>query len=48
MKTIVKIFTGVGLIGLIFSCNKEDKLNYTLQNYDTFVPGAIDEWITKI
>lgn len=47
MKTIVKIFTGVSLIGLIFSCNKEDKLNYTLQNYDTFVPGAIDEWITK-
>ena len=47
MKTIVKIFTGVSLIGLIFACNKEDKLNYTLQNYDTFVPGAIDEWITK-
>lgn len=47
MKTIVKIFTGVSLIGLIFSCNKEDKLNYTLKNYDTFVPGAIDEWITK-
>ncbi|MDM1293525.1 hypothetical protein HX021_04350 [Sphingobacterium sp. N143] len=47
MKTIVKLFTGVSLIGLIYSCNKEDKLNYTLQNYDTFEPGVIDDWIVK-
>lgn len=47
MRTIGKIFTGVSLIGLIFSCNKEDKLDYTLQNYDTFQSGVIDEWITK-
>lgn len=47
MKTIVKIFTGISLVGILFSCNKEDKLDYTLQNYDNFEPGAIDEWITK-
>jgi len=46
MKIIFKLFTGIGLIGLIFSCSKEDKLNYTLQNYDTFVPGTIDNWIS--
>ncbi|RKE49284.1 substrate import-associated zinc metallohydrolase lipoprotein [Sphingobacterium detergens] len=47
MKTITKIVTGISLVGLLFACNKEDKLNYKLQNYDTFTPGAIDDWITK-
>ena len=48
MNTILKIWIGIGLAcSLSYSCSKEDKLNYTLQNYDTFEPGVIDEWIAK-
>lgn len=42
----MKICAGIGLLGLLFSCNKEDQLNYNLQNYDTFETGPIDDWIT--
>lgn len=46
MKTIIKTGIGIGLVCcLSYSCNKEDKLDYTLQNYDTFEPGEIDNWI---
>ncbi len=38
---------GIGLATSLYSCNKEEKLDYTLQNYDTFESGAIDEWIAR-
>jgi len=45
---MLKIWIGIGLTCcLSYSCSKEDKLNYTLQNYDTFESGAIDDWIAK-
>lgn len=47
MKTITKTCIIVGLIASLYSCIKEEKLNTKIENYDTFVPGAIDEWITK-
>ena len=47
MKTITKTCIIVGLIASLYSCVKEEKLNAKIENYDTFVPGAIDEWITK-
>ncbi|MGE8428742.1 MULTISPECIES: substrate import-associated zinc metallohydrolase lipoprotein [Sphingobacterium] len=47
MKTITKTYIIVGLIVSLYSCVKEEKLNTKIENYDTFVPGAIDEWITK-
>lgn len=47
MKAIMKTLIGIGLIIGVYSCNKEDRLDYTLQNYDTFDPGVIDDWIAK-
>lgn len=47
MKNILKLFIVFGFSGLLFSCTKEDKLDYKLQNYDTFQSGVIDNWITK-
>ncbi|MEN5433054.1 substrate import-associated zinc metallohydrolase lipoprotein [Sphingobacterium faecium] len=46
MKTTVKIFILVSLITGLYSCTKEEKLNVKIENYDTFVPGEIDKWIT--
>lgn len=47
MKAIFKICTGIALLSVMYSCSKEDKLNVKLENYDTFTPGDIDNWITK-
>ncbi len=47
MKSILRKCIGIGILSLLISCNKEEKLNYTLQNYDTFEPGEIDEWISS-
>jgi len=47
MKTIYKLLLGSSLVALLFSCHKEDKLNVKIENYDTFTPGVIDEWLTK-
>lgn len=46
MKTIIKLFILVSLLAGIYSCSKEEKLNVKIENYDTFVPGAIDKWIS--
>lgn len=46
MKNIHKFLLFLCFVVLVTSCVKEERLNYKLQNYDTFEPGAIDEWIS--
>lgn len=45
MKTIIKATLLAGLLAGLYSCTKEEKLNVKIENYDTFVPGKIDDWI---
>lgn len=45
MKTIIKATLLAVLLAGLYSCTKEEKLNVKIENYDTFVPGKIDEWI---
>lgn len=47
MKKLYSLCLGIALFSMLNSCNKEEKLDVKIENYDTFTSGPLDDWIYK-
>lgn len=46
MKANIRIFSVILGLSLLGACYREDKLDVDISNYDMFVAGEIDDWIS--